>query len=525
MTRLKERQFSKGLVEKIIAGLLIVLLTYILVTGAAALWGKVFSADCDGSWINGIYQWLLHRWPFCVPLTLRESDTESWNALSGAIRVSDGTLAPVQWALNLIGVGSIALAAYNEYSAKRVQGILLGDALRYLFPFHRLILRVFHIAFFALGNYACLKDAGMAGVMSLAGLLVCTVYSLPVLALLSTPLSGSRWWIHIYIRAILRRSATGEGADPAREYEARQCVMDYASYIGELWNRPGYQPKWKFNKSEEFWLLRIAIAWVQKCEVGNVKARQPAQEDLPPCRAAFWTFFMDGEASGIVDPPPVAQDAEHVLFTRCLPCRLGRDCGAFRVQLLQCKAIWGNLLGAVETPRRQKQMVYKILSSAYRFSPACFALMAGGLLLQSGTLCVETPEEEKKSVTTVPKFLWDLYLLEKENEAAHTQTGAGFSSGWDELAYISVLSLLWSCSMRLNSNGDVTGVRSYWKDAVRANVFDRVCRELGGGKELYAACGFVLFCTANHQEAEDLSVVQMIHCYDFVMKELESFDS
>lgn len=517
--RLKEIQFSRGVVEKFLACLLVALLTCILVTGAAALWGKEFSASCGESWIDKIYQWLLHKWPFCIPLTLREYDTASWNILSDAIRDPEKTLAPVQWALNLIGIGSIALATYNEYSAKRVQGILLGDVLRYFFPFHRLILYVFHIAFFALGNYACLKDAGMASIISLAGLLICAVYSLLILALLNTPLSGTKRSIHIYMCAILRRNANQKKADSAREYEAGLCVMDYASYIGELWNRLGYQPKQELGKSEEFWLLRMTVAWVHKCKVDCAKIRKPAEKELLPCWASFSTFFMDGKSS-----KATAQDAERILFTRCLPCHLEEFCGAIHTQLLKCKAIWENLLGAVENPQRQRQMAHKILSDAYEFNSTCFALMAGGLLLQSGTLRIEPPEDEKRSITAALKFLWDLYLIEKESEATR-RSDTDFYSGWDELAYISVLGLLWSCSMWPDSGSIVAEIRSYWTAIGRSNVFGRVCRKLGSGRELYAAYGFVLFCTANHQETETLSIAQMIRCYQFVLKEMAAFVS
>lgn len=521
------QRLRKGFFAKAFSLLLIAGLTWLLLGGLAAVWGRLFYAAYPSNFLSKFYQWVRTQWPYNIVLSLHERYLPLWNLVSDMAYSDDGKLAPIQWIFNLVGLGSLTLTSLNEYAAKRCQGILLGDVLRFFFPFHRLILRGFHIVFFLLGNYACIKLVSTAAAVCLAGMLLCLIYSFLVSRLLSVPTSGKKIIIHIYLSAALRRNMRQQKfsmrelqpelkhSEDLQEWEVQSCLLDYACYVGSLWRRPGYQPSYSYCTSEEFWLVKATMAWVKNCTKRCIEREivlngtTVNMNIATKCASAFTSLCS-------TTPPD-----NRIISEICLPYGESTARANFQSKVLRCRLLWETLLLQTDELHRKSQLAHYILSCAYSSSAEHFALLACGLLLHMGIFDLTLSEKRcAEQIADGLLFLESLVQIEKERKAVLRESGSSkFCTGLGELIYITISGVFWEVAEGYISEADANLLRKKVGSTLGILSLGE-CQALEQSSIIYATFALLLQYTANTNLGQPLSIRKMQRWYEYVKKEL-----
>lgn len=437
--------------------------------------------------------------------------------ISKSIRAGDGSLDPIQTILNLCGIVSFALTAINEISSTRSYGILLGDVIDHFFPFHKVFMIFLHGGFFLLGSYSCEKGIGSVACLSLIGLFLCLIYSFLMAWRFVFSKKAKRNRVNKYLSHMLGRGISSKASSKKKSHwnkRVKECILDYATYVGELWNRTSYQYSSIGKKSDELQLVKAAYAWliakpikqIKECPVTNYYVFADVFEEI-------FGFHADSNRRPI-------NYGDYLLFTQCLRYDAPNKRSAFQDDVIKCSTVWENLFAQIENPYRQSQMAHAVLSTAYKVDAKCFVLFSCGLIMHTGILnysCAET--DPAKRIEGAFDFFRSISRANWETQPTwKLDVQDGFLTAWCEIIYVVIGALLWSSAFGQYSPDLIDSARRYARRGiVSASISDSVLSNIEKLHSIYSAYGYILFCAANVDVYKDISAYQLTSLYDDVM--------
>lgn len=419
----------------------------------------------------------------------------------------DGDLRPLNSIVVLIGIGELTLNSWNAFALQRVKGILVWSIVRVYSPCNMFFL-FGRIVFFVMAQLACETGALTSAIAAFFAQCICLMHTSALFLVILPSVSGKKISIHKYVEKMLKRNCWN--ASEHTEKRAKACVLDYATYLGSLWVRTSYQPSAYEEDGEEWYLLMIAMAWIDKKDVKSVSSEDGDNSDnnlklLP----AFSMLFPDS-SSGI-----------HALLTEGLPYDVEIHRKDYQKKALQCRLVWENFLAPVKEQRRREQMIHYLLSCAYKCGSICFAMMASGLLLYSGLLQGKRRNVLEHMEASILE-LWRLNQVEEENRPLlDTTSMRHFSAGWVEMMYIAVSGLAWNYAAGYISEENMDAVRRML-GSITASTLDKTTQAKAlQSMSIYHSYGFFLFCVTNMDIYDELSAYKIIMWNQIVEKETE----
>lgn len=440
--------------------------------------------------------------------------------ISEAIRAGDGSLDPLQNILNLFGIVSFALTAINEISTTRSYGILLGDVIDHFFPFHKVFMIFLHGGFFLIGNYSCEKGIGSVACLSLIGLSLCLMYSFSMAWHFVFSEQAKKKRVYKYLLHMLGHGLSPNTSSKKEHYwnkNVKECILDYATYVGELWSRTSYQYSSKGKRSDELQLVKAVYAWLLGKPLKQIKV----------CAIERCYLFADvfEQVFGLhsVYDEELNNYGDYLLLTQCLRYDTPNKRSAFQDNVIKCSTVWENLFAQIENSYRKSQMTHAILATAYKVDSQCFVLFACGLIMHSGIMnysCAETDPAKRIEgafdfFRSISRANWEVQPTWEQN------VQDGFLTAWCEMIYVVIGALLWSSAFGQYPSDIIDSVRRYARRGiVSASISDNLLLNLGKLHSLYSAYGYILFCTANVDVYKDISAYQLTSLYDDVMYQM-----
>lgn len=439
-------------------------------------------------------------------------------SISESIRASDGSLDPLQSILNLFGIVSFALTAINEISSTRSYGILLGDVIDHFFPFHKVFMIFLHGSFFLLGSYSCEKGIGTVACLSLIGLFLCLTYSFSMAWRFVFSEQAKKNRVYKYLSHMLGRGVSAT-ASPKKIHHwnknVKECILDYATYIGELWNRTSYQYSSVGKQSDELQLVKSVYAWLMGKPLKQIKERT-----ITNCYLFEDVFEDTFGLHDVWDDEQAINYGDYFLFTQCLRYDAPNKRSAFQDDVIKCSTVWESLFAQIENPYRQSQMAHAVLATAYKVDAKCFVLFACGLIIHTGILnysCAET--DPSKRIEAAFDFFRSISCANWEAQPAwQPDVQDSFLTAWCEMIYVVIGALLWSSAFGQYPSDLIDSARRYARRGiVSASISDSLLSNLRKLHTLYSAYGYVLFCAANVDVYKDVSAYQLTSLYDDVI--------
>lgn len=489
--------------------IMIFILFTLLLLSLIVLIIRLFSIDISGCILAQHYHNLISHFPNLFSL------------LSDCIRASDGSLDPIQNILNLLGIASFALTAINEISSTRSYGILLGDVIDHFFPYHKVFMIFLHGGFFLLGSYSCEKNIGSIACLSLIGLLLCFLYSFSMAWRFVFSEQAKKHRVYMYLSHMLGRGITINANKKKIHHwnkNVKECILDYASYIGALWNRTSYQYSSIGKQSDELQLVKAVYAWLTSKPLKQIKENTAAN-----CFMFEDIFEETFDLYSVCNNEQAIDYGDYLLFTQCLRYDAPNKRSTFQDDVIKCSTVWENLFAQIENPHRQSQMAYAILATAHKVSSKCFVLFACGLIIHTGILNYSCAESDPaKRIETAFDFFRSLSCANWEAHPAwQPDVQDGFSIAWCEMVYVVIGALLWSSAFGQYSSDLVDSARRYARRGiVSASISNSLLSELEKLHTLYSAYGYILFCVANIDVYKDISAYQLTALYDYVMYQM-----
>lgn len=494
------------------------LITFLGVILAVSIWvffGRVFLGIFDDCWFVQSYNWFI-KLPIISQYIGLICQSDIYFAISFAAHAADGSLSPILELLKLMGAVSFVLTAINEVSTSRSFGILIGDVVKHYFPQHRIILLAFHSAFFLLGWFACEKHVGIVAVVCLVGLLLCFTYAFVMF-----------WCFLLYPPAkknLVFRYITYRMSNPLYSMldlqKKEQCVMEYASYIGETWTRSSHQS----SIDEESFLITIVHNWLQNISSNtmnednqkNFVGPLKVDDEMLNFKPVFHTVFglKENEYDHL---------GEYVLYTQCINFAAQNPRTEFQQKIMCCRRVWENLFAQMNDSPRKNAMAVAILNAARKKGKVCFVLFACGLVLQCGIL---NPLPHNADVTEQIEnrllFLRGLSAASWEQQSLSGLTGCSKDTAvWCELVYIVLGAFLWSDAFRLIPLEDSEQLRhAARKSIVSASLPRDILNSMRESWDIYAAYAFILFSTANISVYNELTANKFLQLRKYIMDQM-----
>lgn len=429
---------------------IIILLSLLLGTSLALIWGRVFAPSIPDSQITVLWRFLrdncvargIMSWLRSIPL---------YDALCYAAHSSDGTLAPLMFLLELLGAVSFVFGAVNEVKSTRSYGMMMSDVINYVFPLHGIIQVLFYGLFAIAGSYACHKNIGIAAMLCLSGLGICFLYSVFMAAYLFGPQKYREKLVYSYIKAIMTEEISSLTETTALssiqksnmmltwQRNAGARILDYAKYVGEQWNSGvTLQIHRDGQISPEELLIRLTICGLTtNIDILKKQLNKNGPSDLD-IGDSFAKIFPDANCYG--------QDiAEYVLYKKGMHFEEDKDVERFRQDVRRCSQIWEQLFNEVENEKRRAQMAHAILSEAQITNWHIFAMLSFGLLNYLD-LAKNSYSEQIDQETLVSKMDFLFSILQVANDAVPEEYSTNiskFTDAWGELIYLAAGIIQW----------------------------------------------------------------------------------
>lgn len=502
----------KRICIKVKETIMIFILFALLFLSVSLLVIRLNSIDLSGCIFTLYYNQLIGYFPW-IPSFL--------TFISESIRASDGSLDPIQNVLNLFGIVSFALTAINEISSTRSYGILLGDVIDHFFPFHKVFMIFLHGGFFLIGIYSCEKSIGSVACLSLIGLSLCLMYSFSMAWHFVFSEQAKKNRVYTYLSHMLGRGlSANKSAKKERHWNknVKECILDYATYVGELWNRTSYQYSSIGKQSDELQLVKAVYAWLMGKPLKKIKERT-----ITDCYLFADVFDQVFGLSSVCDDGQVISYGDYLLLTQCLRYDTPNKRTAFQDDIIKCSTVWENLFAQIENPYRQSQMVHAVLATAYKVDSQCFVLFACGLIMHTGILNYSCAEADPaKRIEGAFDFFRSISLANWEAQPTwKLDVQDGFLTAWCEMIYVVVGALLWSSAFGQYPSDIIESARRYARRGiVSASISDSLLSNLGKLHTLYSAYGYILFCATNVDVYKDISAYQLTSVYDDVMYQM-----